>query len=95
MGSGHARARRELQRCDRPRCERLTDRAPPDCGNYIPDVTIVCPKKLSGRGKLPPQPEPELGLPIFARAKFGSRDTAPSGPLAMNHLLSHFFAHGA
>jgi hypothetical protein len=31
-------------------------------------------KKLSGGGKLPPQPEPELGLPIFARAKFGSRD---------------------
>ena len=31
-------------------------------------------KKLSGRGKLLPQPEPELGLPIFARAKFGSRD---------------------
>jgi hypothetical protein len=33
-------------------------------------------KKLSGRGKLLPQPEPELGLPIFARAKFGSPDNA-------------------
>ena len=33
-------------------------------------------KKLSRRGELLPQPEPELGLPIFARAKFGSRDNA-------------------
>jgi hypothetical protein len=33
-------------------------------------------KKLSGRGKLLPQPESQLGLPIFARAKFGSRDNA-------------------
>jgi IS1 family transposase len=33
-------------------------------------------KTLSGRGELRPQPEPELGLPIFARAKFGSRDNA-------------------
>jgi hypothetical protein len=33
-------------------------------------------KKLSRRGALLPQPEPELGLPIFAPAKFGSRDNA-------------------
>jgi hypothetical protein len=32
--------------------------------------------KLSRRGELLPRPEPELGLPIFARAKFGSRDNA-------------------
>jgi hypothetical protein len=36
-------------------------------------------KKLSRRGELLPQPEPELGLPIFARAKFGSRDNARRG----------------
>ena len=33
-------------------------------------------KKLSGRGELLPQPKPESALPIFARAKFGSRDNA-------------------
>jgi hypothetical protein len=36
-------------------------------------------KKLSRRGELL-QPEPELGLPIFARAKFGSRDNADAAP---------------
>ena len=30
---------------------------------------------------------------IAAKASAGRR--SPSGPLAMNHLLSHFFAHGA
>ena len=46
--------------------------------------------KRSERGELLPQPEPELGLPIFARAKFGSRgqrrfDTcwAGDGPAAL------------
>ena len=33
-------------------------------------------KKLSGRGKLPPQPDLELGLPTSRAAKFGSRDNA-------------------
>src|SRR5271167_1113734 len=37
-------------------------------------------KKLSRRGELLPQPEPELGLPIFARAKFGPRDNARATP---------------
>jgi hypothetical protein len=42
----------------------------------FPSCSASSEKKLSRRGKLPPQPEPELGLPIFARAKFGSRDSA-------------------
>jgi transposase-like protein len=38
--------------------------------------SVSSEKTLSRRGELLPQPEPELGLPIFARAKFGSRDNA-------------------
>ena len=47
-------------------------------------------KKLSRRGELLPQPEPELRLPIFARAKFGSPDNATRAkrcPLAGSALL--------
>jgi transposase-like protein len=41
-----------------------------------PDTLRVLETKRSGHAKPLPQPELELGLPIFARAKFGSRDNA-------------------
>ena len=44
-------------------------------------------RKLSRRGELLPQPEPGLGLPIFARAKFGSCDNANPG-LTLRQVVS-------
>ena len=44
--------------------------------------------KRSRHAKLLPQPEPELGLPLFARAKFGSRDNAMRSDTAMTGEIS-------